>query len=70
MKRYWLSDVRPIDDFGRSITNQFFDARTRHGPWAIMSTISWTLEGCGKLGTGFGQGYTKQPDGRWLKTEG
>jgi hypothetical protein len=35
-----------------------------------MTLKSWRLHGFGKLGTGYGQKYEKQADGRWLKVEG
>lgn len=67
--RYWSGRVRDRDDFGSPITTVFFDAKTIHGPWAIMSPASFRKFG-GTLGTGLGQQYTRQPDGRWLKTGG
>jgi hypothetical protein len=35
-----------------------------------MSHDSWMMVGVKKLGTGYGQKYRKQADGRWLKVEG
>lgn len=68
--RYWTGDVGERDDFGQVITNQFIDGRTRQGPWAIMAPASWSKHGVGKLGTGYGQAYSKTENGRWIKTEG
>lgn len=58
------------------IHKKFYDAATRRpdgrlGPWACMCPTCFTLgPGFGKLGTGLGQEYTKQADGKWLKTGG
>lgn len=51
------------------ITNRFIDGATRMGPWANMTPKSHKQYGIG-LGTGRGQLFEKQPDGRWLKIEG
>lgn len=69
---FWCGEIGPQDDFGRPIFDQFIDGKTVHGPWANMNPTSWKREGGtnGKLGTGYGQRYEKQPDGRWLKVEG
>jgi len=68
---YWIgSDIGPKDDFGFPIDGEFIDGKTRFGPWAIMSPSAWKNNGVGKLGTGYGQRYKKQEDGRWLKVEG
>ena len=69
-KRYWLGPMNRTDDFGYPIRNIFIDGKTKQGPWAIMSPQMWKLHGFGLLGTGYGQKYEKQVDGRWLKTEG
>ena len=40
------------------------------GPWGNLCRICW-LSGGGQLGTGRGQEYRLQPDGKtWLKTAG
>lgn len=53
------------------ITTKFYDAKTEMGPWACMCPSCQNLgPGLGRLGTGFGQEYTKQPDGKFLKTGG
>ena len=70
-KRYWMGDVGQYDDFGRVIEDEFIDGVTFGGPWAIMTPQSWRMNGQGtKLGTGLGQRYQKQADGKWLKVEG
>ena len=71
--KYWSGRVRDTDDFGQPITTVFYDAKTIRGPWAIMSPASFEKHRVtrdGALGTGLGQQYTRQPDGRWLKTGG
>ncbi len=70
--RYWLGTVELKDDFGAFIGDEFYDAVTRyHGQWAKMTRSSWERHRLhDDLGTGKGQRYARQPDGRWLKAEG
>lgn len=69
---FWCGPLGDTDDFGRPYGTEMIDGKTRHGPWANMSAESWKIESGtgGRLGTGFGQRYEKQADGRWLKVEG
>jgi hypothetical protein len=67
---YWQGSVPHKDDFGRAIKNVFIDGKTRLGPWALMTPVSWKAIGVGSLGLGRGQMYRKQSDGSWLKVEG
>lgn len=67
---YWTGEVPPKDDFGLTIGIEFIDGRTKKGPWATMTPMSWRAMGVGRLGLGMGQRYKKQNDGRWLKVEG
>lgn len=70
-KVFWLSHVGANDDFGQPITDEFIDAPTKMGPWAMMSPVSWNMFGRSVLlGTGLGQRYKKQANGAWLKVEG
>lgn len=69
-KSYWLSPVGAADDFGSPIDTVIIDGKTRMGPWALMTPDSFEKFGTGKLGTGYGQKYEKQEDGKWLKIEG
>lgn len=69
-KKYWLSPVGAVDDFGLKITDTIYDGKTTLGPWALMSQASWNQYGIGRVGLGYGQKYKKQSDGRWLKVEG
>jgi hypothetical protein len=66
---YWQGTVGPKDDFGLEIEDEFVDGRTFGGSWAIMTPRSHRKSGVG-LGTGRGQRYERQEDGRWLKVEG
>ncbi len=68
-KKYWIGDVDQVDDFNKPINGEFIDGKTRMGPWATMTPQSYRLHGVG-LGTGYGQRYQKQADGKWLKVEG
>jgi hypothetical protein len=72
---YWRSKVPDSDDFGFGITDEFIDGRTDsqgsfRGTWAKFSPYSWRRYGCGILGTGYGQRYVRQDDGRFMKVEG
>jgi hypothetical protein len=68
---YWLSHVGETDDFGKPYKDVMYDGKTKQwGSWANMNGSSWKTHGVGKLGTGYGQKYKRQPDGRWLKVEG
>jgi len=69
---YWTGTLPPEDDFGEPYGMLMYDAPTVYrGKWANMSHKSWLRYGAtDQLGTGLGQKYEKQPDGRWLKVEG
>ena len=73
MEKYWLSAPPPTncDICHKAIVSQFTDGKTNGGPWAIMCKACFPRHSlANKLGTGLGQQYTKQTDGRWLKTGG
>jgi hypothetical protein len=67
--KYWQGSINANDDFDQPITDVFIDGVTSFGPWAIMNFTSFRRYGRG-LGTGLGQKYEKQSDGRWLRVEG
>jgi hypothetical protein len=70
--RYWLGEA-PIDcqTCPEKIDDCFYDAKTDYGPWAFMCPACFHLgPGLSRVGVGLGQEYTKQEDGRWLKTGG
>lgn len=52
------------------IHGQFIDFRHPMQGWWCNGCPSCFQEAGGKLGTGSGQEYTKQPDGSFLKTGG
>jgi hypothetical protein len=68
-KVYWMSPLGYRDDFGVIYGNVVIDGKTKQGTWSNMTALSWTDHGVGRLGTGYGQMYKKQPDG-WIKIEG
>lgn len=70
--QYWLSPLGKADDFGIPYKDEMIDGKTnsRFGAWANMTPESWRVYGVGQLGTGYGQRYKKQADGRWLKVGG
>jgi hypothetical protein len=65
---YWYGSLPDKDDFGVPYQNIMIDDNIMidsviiRGYW---SETSWQI-----FGTGNGQKYEKQPDGRWLKIEG
>jgi hypothetical protein len=68
--RYWHGAVEAACQLsGREITNEFVDGRVPGAGWAIVHPAYFRQVG-GRLGTGAGQRYRKQADGRWLKVEG
>jgi hypothetical protein len=71
-KVYWQGSLRSVDDFDVPYDGTMYDGRTIHGPWANMTETSWQLHAFNphRLGTGYGQKYKQQADGRWLKVEG
>jgi hypothetical protein len=71
----WLSQVpEKCDTCDTPITNKFYDAKTKMGPWACMCPTCQVLgPGINKVGLGLGQEYTKtKVDGKiiWKKTAG
>lgn len=69
-KKHWTGTAPTACDIdGTVIKDNFVDGRTRRGPWANMCLSCHRTQGVG-LGTGKGQHYKKQGDGRWLKVEG
>lgn len=72
MTTYWLGEVHALDDLGNPIHDEFVDGcveiKERRG-WGIFVPTAYAALG-GEFGTGRGQRYRKQEDGRWLKIEG
>jgi len=69
---FWSSEVPSnCDTCGTKITDVFYDAKTYGGPCATMCPSCHYLgPGIGKLGLGIGQEYTRQSNGKYLKTAG
>lgn len=66
--KYWPGTLSKCDQCGKPFGNLMFDAATPRG-WGNLCKPCFDMLGC-TLGTGRGQEYTRQPDGRWLKTGG
>lgn len=54
---------------GDTIEGVFYDCATTMGPWANVGPRYFEQGQC-RLGTGLGQKYELQENGRWLKTGG
>ena len=67
MTRYLSAEKATKDDFGIPFTGTagevVYDARTKMGPWAMMTEQSWKLYGAGLLGVGYGQKYVRNERG-------
>lgn len=67
---YWQgTQVADCDLCNQPITKRMIDGKTTSGPWGLMCVPCHKTHGTG-LGTGRGQAYEHQTDGRWLKVEG
>ena len=67
---YWLGEAPAKCNIGgEPIVDKFVDGNTKFGPWGFMCVNCHARHGYG-LGTGKGQLYQKQEDGRWLKVGG
>jgi len=58
-----------VDYLNQPIEDEFVDGLMQFGIWVVMTPESHKDIGVG-LGTGRGQRYRKQPDGRFLLVEG
>lgn len=61
---------KSCDCCGASLAELFYDKRMPCGRWANVCWGCFSLESDGRLGTGQGQKYRKQPDGRFRKVDG
>lgn len=69
-KVYWLSE-RVCDICHQPIVDDLYDAKTMMGPWGTLCQADYMkFRFFTMLGTGFGQHYKQQPDGKFLKVEG
>lgn len=74
MTRYLSAEKMDKDDFGVPFTKEkgevVYDAKTKGGPWAMMTEKSFREHGFGRLGMGWGQRYERNKDGELHKVEG
>lgn len=68
-KVYWIGSPGFCDSCHTPIENSFIDGKTITGQWGNFH-IKCAKFLCVKLGTGSGQQYEKQEDGRFLKVGG
>jgi hypothetical protein len=69
MSKTWLGEVKLCDICTKPIAVGFVDGRTRMGPWACMCLMCHRSHGVG-LGTGKGQQYQRNADGKFEKIAG
>ena len=74
MTRYVSAEKAKQDDFGQPFTGKegevVYDAKTKGGPWAMMTETSFQMFGHGRLGLGLGQKYVRNAAGELHKVEG
>ena len=68
-ERYYVGPPTDCDICRDKITDVFYDCATVMGPWGNLCPDCFERYSYG-LGTGRGQKYNKQGNGRWLKTAG
>jgi hypothetical protein len=71
-KVFWQGTPPAQCDIGQEDLNKigvFYDAMIHSGQWGNLCPKCFGNHGVG-LGTGRGQKYVQQSDGKWLKTEG
>lgn len=73
--RYLSAEKRTHDDFQVKLTNKFgeviYDAKMAGtSAWAMMTHASFLKYGDGRLGTGYGQKYSRDENGHLVKAEG
>lgn len=68
--KFWAgTPPKSCDLCEKPLLARFIDGKTRQGPWGCLCFFCYVEHGCG-LGTGKGQQYDIQKDGRWKKTGG
>ena len=74
MNKFWIGRVEKCDwcsaPFSFVTGTKMYDAKSLVGPWGNFCSKCFETATPRKLGTGFGQEYTRQDDTRWLKTGG
>jgi len=69
-KLYWGgSNPTCCDICHQQFETQMVDGKTDQGPWGLLCVHCHESHGVG-LGTGRGQLYELQAEGRWLKIDG
>ena len=66
---FWTGPLTDCDIDHRPFVAVMYDAKTKSGPWGNLCDRCFEAHGVG-LGTGLGQRYERQDDGRWLRTAG
>lgn len=70
---YWCGKITVCDICKEDFEGTMFDTPVNYlgrRAWGNVCDLCWHLYSSQKLGTGLGQKYVKQPDGRWLKVGG
>lgn len=67
--KYWHGGMT-CDACEQIITDTLYDAASTNGQWGTFCHRCWTEYTTMRLGTGSGQKYAQQPDGRFAKVEG
>jgi len=65
----WFGSKK-CDICGIECEDELYDAVTKYGPWATMCKDCFKKESINKLGTGYGQHYVKNEEGKFMKVEG
>ena len=69
MAKYWMGEPpEKCDGCEEPLKNEFYDAKTRMGPWGCFCPDCFDVYGL-SLGMGFGQHYVKRGN-KFLKLEG
>lgn len=67
---FWCgSNVTHCQVTGEKLEDVMYDAMVMSGRWANIGQTAFDKYGC-QLGTGLGQKYERQEDGRWLLVAG
>jgi hypothetical protein len=67
---YWIGEIpEGCQLTGRSFNGTIYDAKLPRFGWGVWNQETFEAE-AGSLGTGLGQKYHLQDDGRWLKVAG
>jgi hypothetical protein len=67
--KYWQGSITTCNMCGGLFNGRMFDARLGNQGWGNICKDCFRDYNC-SLGTGSGQEYSQQPDGRWLKVGG